>query len=482
MSLGVHVTVCLLLALWTLPPLPLARTLSLLGEPTPAEEIDDALELDTALVDLDVEQFAEQVETPDFDQPLEAPAPPEAIALRPAPSLDLSALAPTPALTAPLSLSASDVVGTGTDGRTPAGRAALVASKGGSPASEAAVARGLKWLAEHQNPNGTWSLIHTVGACNGRCGNPGAVSGDDPFNDSLISATGLALLPFLGAGETQDSGRYKRVVAAGLGALARLGRQDDKRPGLSWRDSGRMYSHGISAIVLSEAYGLTGDSRLGAAAEAALVYIAHAQDPAGGGWRYTPQQAGDTSVAGWQIMALKSGTLAGIVTPGVVARRASGFLDSVSASGGARYHYKPPEGPADSDAGKPSMTAVGLLCRMYLGWDQSDPRLEEGATYLAKRGPSETDYYYNYYAAQVVFHQTGGQGPVWREWNDALRDQLIAQQKDRGHESGSWYVDDSHNRRGGRLYTTALATMTLEVYYRYLPIYQSAAVSTGFPD
>ncbi|MEQ8848633.1 hypothetical protein [Botrimarina sp.] len=487
-SLLIHAAVLLLLAAWTLPPLPLPAALSLLGEPALEEDTADTLDLDDALVDLDVETLTQPLDAPETDTPLDAPAPPLAAA-EPVAALDLSSLAPTPALTAPISPSLSEIAGTGTDGRSPASRAALVAAKGGSPESEAAVQRALKWLAEHQNPDGTWSLVHTAGACRGRCANPGRVPGDDPFGASISSATGLALLPFLGAGQTQDSGRYKRVVAAGLGALARLGRVEEdyaSLPGLSWRDSGRMYAHGINAIVLSEAYGLTGDRRLGAAAEAALAFVSAAQDPAGGGWRYSPQRPGDTSVTGWQIMALKSGSLAGIATPTTVVRRAEGFLDSVSAAGGSRYGYMPRgeiEGLVDAAYdGTASMTAVGLLCRMYLGWEQGDPRLAKGVEYLAQRGPSQTDYYFNYYAAQVIFHQTAGEGALWREWNDRMREQLLEQQADRGHERGSWYVDDTHNRRGGRLYTTALATMTLEVYYRYLPIYQSAAVNTGFPD
>lgn len=387
------------------------------------------------------------------------------------------------ALTSPILSDLAGLVGVGTVGRSGDARDALVASKGGTPGSEVAVARGLKWIAEHQNPNGSWSLLHHLGSCRGRCPNPSTVGNDEKaFNESLASGTGLALLPFLGAGETHLKGRYRKTIQKGLNALVRLGKQKKDRPGASWVDSGRLYSHGICAIVLAEAYGMTGDPDLRAPAQAAIDFIAYAQDPKGGGWRYTPQSAGDTSVTGWHLMALKSASLAKLKTTKRTTNRAERFLDAVQVREGERYRYTPAREDQEEGNGTRSMTAVGLLGRMYLGWDQSDERLIEGMTWAAGKGPSETDYYRNYYQAQLMFHQTGGIGAEWRTWNEAMREQLITQQEKRGHLKGSWWINDRHNRRGGRLYATSLATMTLEVYYRYLPLYQQSAVETPFPE
>lgn len=483
-SFVIHVLLCLVLALSTLPPLPISSTFSLLSEPPPAESLEESLDLEETSFELAAEDLSQEIETAALDSALSAPLPNAAAV---APAVDLSALLATSSIATPTDVNLSIVTGVGTAGRTDAGKAALVAAKGGSPASEVAVARGLKWLAEHQNPDGTWSLIHDQGSCRGRCDNPGRVPGDEPFRQSLASATGLALLPFLGAGETHERGRYRRVVRAGLNALVRLGKVEKERPGLSWRDSGRLYSHGICAIALNEAYGLTKDADLQTPAQAALAYLAYAQDPRGGGWRYQPQQEGDTSVTGWQIMALKSGALAGLQTPRRIAGRASRFLDSASAEEGTRYGYLASVEPTEGEEAKSyrttsTLSAVGLLCRMYLGWSQNDPRLVRGVKRLADRGPIDGNFYHNYYAAQVIFHQTGGVGPVWRKWNDAARELIVEQQATRGHERGSWWKKGGHTRRGGRLYTTAMATMTLEVYYRYLPLYQSAAVETQLPD
>jgi hypothetical protein len=166
-------------------------------------------------------------------------------------------------------------------------------------------------------------------------------------------------------------------------------------------------------------------------------------------------------------MALKSARLAGLQVPEPVLVRARRFLDSVQEQEGALYGYMKP-------GRQPTPTAVGLLSRMYDGWRQDDPRLAAGVEYLQKLGPSRTDMYFNYYAHQVMHHY---ESPGWDAWNRELRDRLIATQVRRGHEHGSWYFNDQHAESGGRLYTTAMCIMILEVYYRYMPLYGQAAVA-----
>ena len=58
-------------------------------------------------------------------------------------------------------------------------------------------------------------------------------------------------------------------------------------------------------------------------------------------------------------------------------------------------------------------------------------------------------------------------GPEWERWNKIVRDQVVKRQIKAGCERGSWPNDDTHGAVGGRVYTTALAIMTLEVYYRF---------------
>lgn len=349
--------------------------------------------------------------------------------------------------------------GGGYEGRNPESRAALARQRGGSQGSEDAVELGLAWLAAHQRRDGSWRFNHHDGPCEGRCLNPGT-------NGSSTGATGLALLPFLGAGYLPGKEKYGDVVQRGLYFLT--GRMLPTPHGGDLQE-GTMYAQGIATLALCEAYAMTQDASLRQPAQSAIDFICHAQHPKGG-WRYYPGQPGDTTVFGWQLMALKSGQMAGLTVPSPVIELAREYLNSVQTSDGANYGYQKP-------AKMPTPSAVGLLCRMYYGWRQDDSRLSRGVEYLSKLGPSKTDMYFNYYATQVLHHHGGA---PWGTWNERQRDFLIAKQSRAGHENGSWYFVDEHGAAGGRLYTTAMCVMILEVYYRHLPLYGERTVTDGF--
>ncbi|MBN2217563.1 MAG: hypothetical protein JW719_09315, partial [Pirellulales bacterium] len=279
-----------------------------------------------------------------------------------------------------------------------------------------------------------------------------------------------------GAGQTHKTGKYQRVVRAGLYFLTS---RQDPHNGSLWEESGRMYSHGIASIALCEAYAMTHDPGLHGPAQGAINFICYAQDPVGGGWRYNPREPGDTSVLGWQIMALKSGHMAYLIVPPLTIKKASAFLDSVQSSSGANYGYLGPGEGVETEA----TTAIGLLCRMYLGWEKNNPDLEHGISWVGRRGPNE-NLYYDYYATQVMHHW---EGEPWKKWNNVMRDALVKSQSKTGHEAGSWFFSDEenrsarHNKIGGRLYSTAMAAMILEVYYRHMPIYAKQSAESDFP-
>ncbi|MCH8045701.1 MAG: terpene cyclase/mutase family protein [Planctomycetes bacterium] len=356
------------------------------------------------------------------------------------------------------------LTGNATSGRgNAATKAGLLAGAGGGKDTEDAVKRALKWLANHQMDDGGWNFDHRQGQCNGRCEDHGTAS------VARNGATALALLPFLGAGHThKKSKEYKKVVKAGLAFLGK----NIKDNGSLHEAQGSMYSHGLAAIVLAEAWAMTRDPDLHAAAQASINFISEAQDPVGGGWRYAPKQAGDTSVVGWQIMALKSAHMGYLeINPNTI-KLAEKFLDSVSTESGTFYGYTTPgKGTAT--------TAIGLLCRMYMGWKHSNTSLERGVKFLSQTGPSQ-NMYYNYYATQVMRHY---EGPEWETWNSQMKPMLLNSQNMEGHQRGSWFFGkggDHGAARGGRLYTTAMAAMILEVYYRHLPLYQKNASADDF--
>ena len=161
-------------------------------------------------------------------------------------------------------------------------------------------------------------------------------------------------------------------------------------------------------------------------------------------------------------MALKSGYMGHLAVPPQTIQGSMLFLDKVQSNGGAVYGYT---GPVPKF--RPATSAVGLLCRMYTGWDKKHPGIIAGVKELSKHGVSKNDFYYNYYAAQVL-RQYGG--VEWDKFNVEMRDYLVASQAQEGGAKGSWYVKGGHTSNAGRLCITSFATMMLEVYYRNLPL------------
>lgn len=343
-------------------------------------------------------------------------------------------------------------------GRDPEKRAELAEKEGGSPKSEAAVELGLQWLVNHQYDDGRWSLgqFMTANDCANQCSAPGV--------QSDAAATGLALMPLLGAGHTHGTGKYQRHVRKGLEWLIK----DQAEAGnFQSMGAGTMYAHGQASIALCEAYAMTKDKELKGPAQKAVDYICAAQH-AGGGWRYGFNMPGDTSVMGWQILALKSAQSGGLRIAKDVFSKANNYLDTAQADkSGGRYSYTPHGGPHGAS---PAMSAEGILCRMYGGWKKNAEGLNVGVDYLLENMPNRQlpNMYYWYYATQVLHHKGGD---PWKQWNEVMRDTLIDMQETVGHQAGSWTPNGGHSQSGGRIYMTSLALCTLEVYYRHAALF-----------
>ena len=465
-SMVVHVAVLIVLAILTLPYVEQPRA-ELVMDEDPVVEQDDVVELPEKQIEDPKELKLDPTAMVEAPTALTQEAEPEN------PEIDDSLAAPAdfdPLLDSDEKRFRSDILkgigrspGTATEGRSnQAVRGRLLREGGGTKESEAAVAAALKWLADHQLADGSWSFDHREGLCQGRCKNHGSLK------DARLGSTGLALLPFLGAGNTHLTGQYKKNVHAGLYYLISHMNQQTG----AMNDSGTMYSHGIAAIALCEAYAMTNDkATLGRAALASVDFITYAQDPVGGGWRYSPRTPGDTSVVGWQAMALLSAKMAYLRVDPKTFEGLSNFLNSVQVESGAKYGYTQP------GAG-PATTAIGLLCRMYMGWKRDNGALANGVQFLAQMGPSSNNMYYNYYSTQVLHHYGGEE---WKAWNEKMREQLINTQDQEGHQKGSWHFNGGHGSdQGGRHYNTCMCAMTLEVYYRHLPIYKKQATEEEF--
>ena len=337
-------------------------------------------------------------------------------------------------------------------GRGQATRSKLVDIGGGNKASEAAVARGLIWLVKQQKPNGSWVF-------------------DGSSKGATIAATGMGLLPLLAAGQTHKStakdNKFKANVDAGIKFILVNQKPDGS---FNFGSSTYMYDHAIVTVAICELLGMSGDKALVPYAQKAVNYIVAAQSK-NGSWGYQAGKDGDTSIVGWQIQALQSAKLCkDLVVDKKAFERCRKFLDSV-AVGSSKSQY----GYASASA-TPTMTPVGLLCRYYVdGWGPNNPGMAAGVGAILKGqlpNKAYTNIYYYYYATQVMHFF---EGKEWYEtWNPAMRDMLISTQTPQGKkDEGSWEADkDLIGTNCGRLGTTCLTLMTLEVYYRHLPLYK----------
>jgi len=353
--------------------------------------------------------------------------------------------------------------------------------------TDAAIALGLEFLATIQREDGRWSFDYLGGAVD---------AGSEPVNIKAdAAATGLALLAFLGAGHDHLDGRYSRVVRDAVDYLVRI--QDDA--GALFPEAGRptgqvarFYGHGIATLALSEAYGMTGDKRLRRPAQRAIHYLVETQHAEYGGWRYVPGSNTDLSVTGWQLIALRSGRLAGLDVPPESVERIRACLESCrdGEGDGALFRYNPwasPSDPTTRHGRQPStvMTAVGLLMQLYLDADSADSRVQLGAEHLLANLPQagnspvvaptgtlgnpQRDTYYWYYGTQAM-HSLGGE--YWSAWRGRLEPLLLDSQSTTGPAAGSWDplrpVPDKWATYGGRLYVTALNLLSLEAEFRHL--------------
>ncbi len=360
-----------------------------------------------------------------------------------------------------------------------------------SPKTEAAIELGLEFLAQLQQDEGRWSLGEFAGL---------PVDKEElPTMRADGAATGLALLAFLGGGYDHYDDKYQAVVQRGLDYLVSQQADDGlifPERNLSGPRATQFYSHGIATLALCEAYGMTGDPELRVPAQQAIDYIARTQHRSKHGWRYTEGTNSDLSVTGWQVMALRSGELAGLRVSKNTYRRVKKLVDECrrAAGDGPLYCYNPyvsstREGMKHYNKPSTVMTSVGMLMQLYLGENRDAKLMQRGANHLAENLPTHTgdfrvvpvgtpenpqrDTYYWYYATQVMFHMGGD---YWQAWHEHLHPLLVDHQTQEGPLAGSWNpqkpVPDMWGNHGGRIYVTCLNLLSLEVNYRHLPLYE----------
>lgn len=338
-----------------------------------------------------------------------------------------------------------------------------------------AVTAGLEWLRKHQDEDGKWDsdgfMKHDVegDACTG----PGNGAHD-------VGLTGLALLAFLGEGNTLRVGTYRRVVRTGVKFLQEA---QNETSGLLGTTSSHdyIYGHAVATLALCEAYGLSDlYAPLKKPAQNAINYIVQARNPYGV-WRYEPKSVdGDTSISGWMVQALLSAKEFNLeVDDSALKTTAVWFNTITNPSTGQAGYTKLGEGssrpvgkvdkfPADKTE---ALTAVVLLARFLMHEDPKDSKTMTLAADTILRKPpvwneadGSIDMYYWYYASYAMY-QMGGKW--WTQWSKVMTDAVLKTQKMAGNPKGSWDPVDAWGEDGGRVYSTAIMVLCLEAYYRY---------------
>ncbi|EMI23030.1 putative membrane protein [Rhodopirellula maiorica SM1] len=324
---------------------------------------------------------------------------------------------------------------------------------GGNLETEAAVAAALKYLTINQRPDGAWDP-RASGA--GKERQPLGMNRGGAGARAETALTGLALLSLMGAGQTHQQGEYADNVYRGLAYLIQNQKPDGSLSGNA-SVYAATYAHGMAALAMCEAAAITRDASAIQSAKRAMQYTQSMQHSGTGGWRYTKGDTGDLSQLGWQAMVLDAGSRAGIQPSDAAVRGMERFLRSVrSGRAGGLASYRGGEAPSRT------MTAEALATRLLIGQTVPQAEIDEAEMALLQQKPGvgQDNYYYWYYAT-LALHQL--QDEAWEEWNRALQSRLLSTQL----PDGQWPTESVWGGYGGSIYTTSMATLCLESYYRH---------------
>ena len=369
-----------------------------------------------------------------------------------------------------------------------------------------AVKRALRWLKRHQSSDGSWQAEQYFRQCDGteRC-----EPGKDQGPGTTEALTAYAVLCFLGDGyDHKTPSMYQPTVALGIKRMLAMQQADGSF-------GARNYEHAIATMTLAQAYAQTNDPALQAPVTRATQVILARQNQTsavkgsgsspGLGWDYSqPSDRNDTSVTGWNVMALKSAMIAGIPGAEKGLQGTKAWLDEAwKAANPAKngsfsawkdataydqtrfpYCWYPAKGTVDmskdiatGNGGAQSMESVGLLCAAFTGKPAGDPLYESLANSVAAHQAPKTwpcNTYYLYYNTLAIF-QVGGKR--WDDWNGQVRDLLVTNQRRDGCFEGSWDWQGTvfHGNEAGRVLSTVYTTLSLEVYWLYDRIHPEKA-------
>lgn len=347
----------------------------------------------------------------------------------------------------------------------------------------------LRWFKKHQSANGMWDSVNYYQNCEGesKCER----GGSHDKSDANIAATAFALRCFLGNGhDHRTPSKYRPVVEKGLAWL-----MEQQRSNGLWGN--RNYEHAVATMAVAEAYGMTQDGALRAPAQSGVNYLLAKQNrdgtgSGGLGWDYVePTGRNDSSVTGWCVMALKSAAMSGLdVKGGLEGSRAwlkatyelanPNHAQIDPYNGVAEFGYAWKNGTWDGEQ-RGNRSPLGALCAVFLGHSGDSPIASTLVNYAMKNQMPATypcNTYYLYYNTLAVF-QAGGE--AWKKWYETPMTMLVKSQRRDSCYDGSWDFagTEFHGHDMGRVFSTALCCLSLEVFWLYDRVYDKKPATHG---
>jgi len=331
---------------------------------------------------------------------------------------------------------------------------------GGSPECETAVVNALRWLKKTQNPDGSWVTGQKVGM------------------------TGLALLAYLGHCETAQSEEFGESVLGAITYLVDVSMKNNGKMATDFKDDHWCYEHAIATYALGEALILTRAFdehlfQLEEAVQASGQFLINSQHR-GGGWDYAyredSQRGGDLSIVGWHLQALKACKHTGLEFKNLrnCAKNALAYVESCQLPSGAMGYSGP---VLNGERDGTSLAAVGALSTQI--WGASSRVSSKACRFIDQKmtftwNTADSDLYGHYYATQAMINHGGD---AWTRYNALFINQVLPNQAADGsfkpvakggkvNAPGSSFAGSNPFATH---YRTCLATLMLEVYYRFLP-------------
>ncbi len=398
--------------------------------------------------------------------------------------------------------------------RSGSGRKLAIKKYGGSAQTERAVERALDWLVSVQNEDGSWGDYE-----------------DEYYHK--VQLTCYALLAFLAHGETPQSEKYGEALMKGLKRVlvweetrkVEAGTDENGKPKWQWLNDtwNRLDSVARIGIVLAEGYAITKIPALERGMNRIIDTIIKTQNPEGGFHRHKDRDGNwvnrfDLYNGSFAYNALYSAYNAGCELPGMeesikrsinaiekkhFVKKAGGFTQyAVNDKGEGRVGFNE---TAEATLFLYLMGSNGREAQKGYEWltkfkpnnkDNSEMRMDW------KNLPSQTSAVGWYYMTQAIFQATSGTGKEWNRWNTSVCRTLIREQNSAGYwecpadkyehfeekmitlQNGRQKLDKvqkiyNESEQGGwtpenaKLWATTFFTLTLEVYYRYLPTFEA---------